>query len=501
MKIEILENEYWWGLFADRGHQMPYGKDTDIEIPMSSCDQGAFILLSNMGRFIYSEKPHTLSFKDGFIDIEEENFEIDFKDGFSTLRGAYMEVSQKYFEKSENIPDEKFFAVSQYNTWIELMYNQNQEDILNYAREIVRNNMPPGILMIDEGWSNDYGIYDFSKERFPDPIAMVKELHELGFTVMLWVVPLISPDSNTFRDLRNTDILLRDKDGKIAVREWWNGYSAVLDLSNPASVEWFTQKLDECKEKYGIDGFKFDSADSYLYKRDDKLHTPCEPLDMTTLYNSLGEKYPINEFRAAWNVKGRAYVCRLQDKLPSWGSDGLLALIPDTCIQGLVGSFFGCPDMIGGGSYGSFLDGFKLDEELYIRWLELSALCPMMQFSIAPWRVLSKENFETVKEYVKLHQKYSALFISLAKDAAKTKEPIVRFMEYEFPHEGFEKVTDCFMLGKNILVAPVVQKGERVKKVKLPKGKWLCDKMHYDGGQTVEIEAPLQKLLIFEKMQ
>ena len=66
------------------------------------------------------------------IDIEEVGFDIDFKDGFSNLRGAYMEVSQKYFDKGENIPDEKFFAVSQYNTWIELMYNQNQDDILNY---------------------------------------------------------------------------------------------------------------------------------------------------------------------------------------------------------------------------------------------------------------------------------------------------------------------------------------------------------------------------------
>lgn len=500
MKIEILENEYWWGLFADRGYEMPYSRETNLEIPMETCDQGAFMLLSNMGRYIYSERAHTLSIKNGYINIGE-NGDVEFKDGFSSLRGAYKAVAEKYFLPDGNIPDERFFAVPQYNTWIELMYNQNQADIISYAEEIVKNGMPPGILMIDEGWSNDYGIYDFSAERFPDPYAMVDRLHELGFTVMLWVVPLISPDSNTFRELRNTDILLHNKDGKIAVREWWNGYSAVLDLSNPKAIEWFTQKLDECMKKYNIDGFKFDSADAYLYKIDDKAYAPCEPLDMTTLYNELGKKYKFNEFRAAWNVKGRPYVCRLQDKAHSWGNDGLSAIIPDTFIQGLVGSFFGCPDMIGGGAYGSFLGDFKLDEELYLRWIAASTLCPMMQFSIAPWRVLSSENFETVQKFIGLHQKYSDTFITLAKEAAKTCEPIVRLMEYEFPHQGFEQTTDCFMLGSNILVAPVLKKGEMAKSVKLPTGKWCCDGCVFDGGQTVTLDAPPEKLIVFEKLR
>lgn len=498
MKIEILENEYWWGLFADRGYEMPYSRETNLEIPMETCDQGAFLLFSNMGRYIYSEKAHTLSIKNGYINIED-NDDVELKDSFSTLRGAYMAVAEKYFLSDGNIPDEKFFAVPQYNTWIELMYNQNQADIISYAEEIVKNGMPPGILMIDEGWSNDYGIYDFSAERFPDPCAMVDRLHELGFTVMLWVVPLISPDSNTYRELRETDILLHDKDGKIAVREWWNGYSAVIDLSNPKAVEWFTQKLDECMKKYNIDGFKFDSADAYLYKTDDKAYAPCEPLDMTTLYNELGKKYKFNEFRAAWNVKGRPYVTRLQDKAHSWGNDGLSAIIPDTCIQGLVGSFFGCPDMIGGGAYGSFLGDFKLDEELYLRWLQASVLCPMMQFSIAPWRVLSNENFETVKKYVKLHQKYSDTFIALAKEAAKTREPIVRLMEYEFPNQGFEKVNDQFMLGKDILVAPVINKDGVKREVKLPIGEWKYDGNIFDGGKTVIINTPFDTLAIFEK--
>ena len=500
MIIKIIEDEYWWGLFADRGYEMPYGKETEKEIPMETCDQGAFILVSNMGRYIYSEKAHVLHFAGGCICVEDENGETEFAEGFSSLHGAYMAVAGKYFQSDGNIPDERFFTFPQYNTWIELMYNQNQADILNYAEEIVKNKMPPGILMIDEGWSNDYGIFDFSKERFPNPCAMIDRLHALGFTVMLWVVPLISPDSNTFRELRNTDILLRDKNGETAVRKWWNGYSSVLDLSNPKAIEWFREKLDECMKKYKVDGFKFDSGDAYLYKPDDKAFAPGESLDMTTIYNTLGKNYNFNEFRAAWNVKGKPYVCRLQDKAHSWGNDGLGAIIPDSCIQGLVGNFFGCPDMIGGGAYGSFTDDLKFDEELYLRWMQASALCPMMQFSIAPWRVLSEENFKIVQKYITLHQKYSETFIALAKEAAHGREPIVRLMEYEFPHQGFEKITDQFMLGSSIMVAPVIKKGETSRNVKLPCGKWRYDGSILDGGQTVTVNAALDTLPVFEKI-
>lgn len=500
MKIKILQNEYWWGLFSDHGHQMPYSEKTSLEILPDTCDQGAFILLSSAGRYIYSEEAHTVVIKNGFIDIEENGFKTELFAGFESLRGAYRKMAKAHFLSNGTIPDERFFAVPQYNTWIELMYNQNEEDILRYAQEITDNGLPPGILMIDEGWANDYGIYDFSCERFKNPRGMVDKLHSMGFTVMLWVVPLISPDSNTFRELRDTDILLRDKDGEIAVRKWWNGYSCVLDLSNPRAVKWFCDKLDLCKEKYGVDGFKFDSADAYLYRADDKAERCGQPFDMTEYYNALGEKYPFNEFRAGWNIKGRSYVCRLQDKAHSWGEDGLEAIIADTCNQGLIGSFFGCPDMIGGGLYGSFLgDGFKIDEELYIRWAQASALCPMMQFSIAPWRVLSKENFDIVKKYVNLHQEYSATFLKLAKEAAKSNEPIVRFLEYNFPHQGFENVRDMFMLGENILVAPVLEKGKRETEIRLPHGKWICGGKTYSGGESVRVASPMEELVVFEK--
>ena len=123
------------------------------------------------------------------------------------------------------------------------MYNQNQKQILEYAKTLKEAGLPPGVLMIDEGWAPDYGDYDFCARKFSDPKKMVDELHEMGFKVMLWVTPLISPDSDCYRELRNTNYLIKNSDGKLAVREWWNGFSAVLDLSNPEVCDWFDGKL------------------------------------------------------------------------------------------------------------------------------------------------------------------------------------------------------------------------------------------------------------------
>ena len=74
------------------------------------------------------------------------------------------------------------------------MYEQNQEGVLKYAEGILKNGLPPGIIMIDDTWQEDYGKWDFNPARFRDPKAMVDRLHRMGFKVMLWICPFVSMD-------------------------------------------------------------------------------------------------------------------------------------------------------------------------------------------------------------------------------------------------------------------------------------------------------------------
>lgn len=500
MDIKLLENEYWYGGAAHFGHAMPYDKNSNVTINLITgegiLDQYSPLYFSTKGRYIHSSKPFVIEFRNGTIHITGD---AELSEGHGTLKGAQLAAAKKHFRLSGEIPDESFFTKPQYNTWIELMYNQNQKQILEYARSLKSSGMPSGILMIDEGWAPDYGVFDFCPRKFSDPGAMTDELHALGFKVMLWITPHISPDSDCFRELRNTDYLIKDKNGDFAVREWWNGYSCILDLSNPAACNWFRERLEKLMDTYGIDGFKFDAGGAYLYRSDDKTHVVQEACEHTKTFDSFGGSFKFNELRSVWDCGGLPVVCRLQDKAPQWDERGLGAIIPNMLAQGLLGYFFGCPDMIGGGDYGGFTkEGFQTDEELYLRWLEASVLCPMMQFSISPKRILSPEAYNSVLKITEIHTELSDTIIKLAKNAAVTGEPIMRYMEYEFPGQGFEKVTDQFMLGDEILVAPVLRKGCTQRTVKLPSGcRIFRGEEELSGGKNIIINAAADELPIF----
>jgi alpha-glucosidase (family GH31 glycosyl hydrolase) len=154
-----------------------------------------------------------------------------------------------------------------------------------------------------------------------------------------------------------------------------------------------------------------------------------------------------------------------------------------------------CPDLIGGGEYLSFRDAKTLDEELVVRAAQVHALMPMMQFSAAPWRVLSAQNLETARQAAVLHEKMGLEILTLARSAAVSGEPIVRSLEYQFPNQGYGAITDQFLLGEKILVAPVLEKGATQRMVVFPPGRWRGDdRQPVTGPATQTIQAPLTRL-------
>jgi len=152
--------------------------------------------------------------------------------------------------------------------------------------------------------------------------------------------------------------------------------------------------------------------------------------------------------------------------------------------------------MIGGGSWLKFVSpDFVLDEELFIRSTQCSTLLPMMQFSLSPWRVLGKKALEICLRMSALHVEMSGTIEGLARHAAETGEPIVRHMEYVFPHQGYEKIKDQFLLGDGILVAPILQKGATSREILFPPGRWIGDDSStVEGPCRKTVSAPLERL-------
>jgi alpha-glucosidase len=155
--------------------------------------------------------------------------------------------------------------------------------------------------------------------------------------------------------------------------------------------------------------------------------------------------------------------------------------------------------MIGGGDFSSFVSGSTLDQELIVRSAQCQALMPMMQFSVAPWRVLDREHLDAVKKAVEIRQLFVPKIMKLANISAKTGAPIVSNMEYIFPNQGFETCKDQFMLGDDILVCPIVEKGYK-RNVVFPKGSWKSNKGEMFKGPAIkQFDVPLNEILWFEK--
>ena len=519
-QFPMLKNEFWWG-GTTASDQCPLTAESDYHYDFrADCqNQTMPLFVSSEGRYIHSDRPFRVDVSKGVFHIDGESVALE-KAG-ATLREAYQAAQRAHFPCDQHSLPEAFFRTAQYNSWMEFTYYPTQEGVIKFAEDYLRHGFAPGILILDEGWHGRYGCWKFDAARFPDPKAMVDRLHEMGFKVLLWVVPFVCADGPDFvrslRPLVGTDpemakhLYMRTKEGEVALVRWWNGFSAVLNLNNPWDAKFLDDQLQFLMKEYGVDGFKFDGGTPMRYSSDNVVNgefdTDLSPHELNQAWNRFGSRYPFHEYKDSYGCGGKNCIQRLRDKSHSWNDNGINQLIPCAITCGLIGHPFICPDMIGGGEWSlNYKPGFHVDEELFVRMAQCSALFPMMQFSWAPWRVLSEESLACCVEAAKLHQKMAPEICALVREAEKTGEPILRALEYNAPHQGLAWIKDEFMLGEDILAAPVVTPGTREKTVWFPRGRWqdadghVFDFTSPDADPCRTFDTPLSKLLWFRRL-
>jgi alpha-glucosidase (family GH31 glycosyl hydrolase) len=475
--LRLLPDERWWGGAVADGKAMPFGNAPHrrnlarsagfIDDDNGGANQSAPLLVSNKGRYVWSDDPFEFAFN-GSGGLRGVGSQIVSGQGTSSLAGAFRAASTAHFPAAGRTPAAAMLSAPQYNTWIEMPYHPTQTAVLAYVRGLLDHGFPPGVVMVDDQWSVDYGNWRYDRAKFPDPVGMAAQLHDMGCALMLWVVPFVSPDSENFRKLDSRGWLVRRPDGEPAIRRWWNGYSSILDLTHADAVGWLHTQLGSLISNFGVDGFKFDAGDLRDYRADDVTTAGNGAVGQCEAWARFGVKYAFNEFRACWKMGGQPLAQRLHDKPPIWGPDGLDSLIPEGIAQGLIGHPYICPDMIGGGDV-SFTDA-GVDQQLFVRYAQCAALFPLMQFSMAPWRVLDEPHLAAVRAAVDLHQKLVPEILQLAEHAAASGEPILRSLAYTF--SGYDDVTDQFLLGEDILCAPVLERDALARRVLIPPGRW-----------------------------
>ena len=358
-----------------------------------------------------------------------------------------------------------------WSTWARYKDAVTQADVLEFANDIVDRGLPRSIMGIDDRWSVKYGDLEFDKTKFPHPREMIDKLHELGFVVTLWVTPFANTDSEAVRS--HPEFFVRTRDGTVGDFDWWQPTRvAAVDVTNPKAAQWFVSRLQRLCDVYGLDGFKFDAGEpSFLPSECLLQDTMISPAEYTqTWLHEIASNFPVSEVRSG--VRGcqtATPMFRLFDRFSTWGlQNGLASVLAGLLTSGILGYPFCIPDYIAGNAYGDETP----DAELLIRWAQASAAMPAMQFSIPPWE-MGEECDSLCGKALKWREKvFWPRIEACIKAAQEEYVPICRPMWWVEPHGGVEKVYDQFMVGDDMVVAPVVIPGQRERNVFLPTGRW-----------------------------
>lgn len=520
LTLDLLPGEYWWGGEVGEGWHMPIGADQDYRADMrvrfgaSGNNQAAPLMLSTKGRWIWCENAFAYRFEKGRLFVEaDEGFAVRTGRAGESLRSAFEHCSKAFFPPA-GTPQLLFFEKPILNSWMEHLQNQSQERFTEFVDSFFRNGEEPGVVMVDCFWQKGlYGDWHFN-EKFPDPQKMVNDLHKRGCAVMLWISPFLDEQAPDQKKLYSAGCLiprgkrstmdLADPDAPGQTKSVVTGDKPpILDPSHPKARAWFRGELERLMKDYGVDGFFFDYGDCSDFQ-DGRPFVPFDPkatnADLTHAIQSFGETVPYQQLRAAWKQGGRPVMNTLRDKGMTWPE--VRRCVADMIAAGQLGYPFIVADLVGGGLGGAFRrSGGKVDQEIYLRHLEVQALSPMVQFSLSPWRLLSVENQARLKKVLAVRRRFTPYIVEQAKSCGRTGLPMLRSMDFQFPGKGYERILDQFMLGDDLLVAPVVEGGVKTRTVVIPEGTWRSDRGEtVVGPKTVTVETPLERLPYFERI-
>ena len=402
-------------------------------------------------------------------------------------------MAKKYIPKPTKIVSPDVLSRPIWTTWAKYKGKINQDKVMKFAKDITGYGTGYQIsqLEIDDRWTSTYGDLDFDKTKFPNATLMISNLTSMGIPVTVWIHPFFNNDSNSYQSYSNISGLIKsDTSASPALTSWWRAKdktAGVLDVTNTKAVDKFLAGLRQLKTQHNITSFKFDAGETNwlpkTYKMQDDL---ANPSDYTTKYVEMARRADDSmrqEVRAGYKSQASSMMVRMLDRASNWGRNrGLKTLIPTALTFGMMGYPFVLPDLIGGNAMdvsdsGSVttMDGVNLpDKELYIRWLQATALLPMMQFSIGPWDY--KEDpliARLTKKFIDLHEKYAPTIIKLGQEAVAEGNPIIRPLWWTDPEDEVTLTCDDqFLLGNDILVAPVLEQGMTSRDVYIPSGQW-----------------------------
>lgn len=526
-------------LFGMGQYQQPYLnlKGNILELAQRNSQISVPFALSSLGYGFLWNNPAVgqASFGKNYTEwIARSTKEMDY---WITTGDTPKQILAQYTAVTGRAPE---FPESLMGLWQCKLRYRTQEEVLSVARRYQAEGIHIDQIVIDFFHWTLQGDWKFDKTYWPDPKAMVDELHSMGIRVIVSVWPSVDRKSENFGPMMERGLLIRTERGAAQTYDY-QGDCVELDPFNPETRNYV---WEVCRKNYydlGFDAFWLDNSepDYGVYDFENYRYCIGPALSCSNMYPQMFSRIFYDEMIREENYRGPvanllrcAWAGSQKYGNIVWSGDvpSTFESFRDQLQCGLNMGLAGIP------WWTTDIGGFMTDDvndpdfrQLLIRWYQFAVYSAVLRMhgnrgphDIPPlddrdwgggylytgqsnelWSY-GEENYKIMRDYYELRISMHDYIASLYKEASENGSPLIRTMFYEFPEDPVcWNLEDQYMFGSSYLVAPILHLNQFERRVYLPEGSWKLTSTGqiFQGGGSVTVSAPLSYMPVFEKLE
>ena len=396
-----------------------------------------------------------------------------------------------------------------------------ESEVKRIAQTFRDKKIPCDVIYLDIDYMNGYRVFTWNKDRFPNPPKMLSELKDEGFKIVPIIDPGIKADTSYFaaKEGLKKDLFVKYPDGVVYEGQVWPSWSYFTDFTKKEGRDWWGEKLSVML-KQGVEGFWNDMNEPSVWGQAFPDMVQFYDNGFGASHRKIHNVYALEEAKATYDaflkyspnkrhfMLTRAGFAGIQRYSAVWTGDNVSneESLRLACTMPLGMGLSGLPFV--GSDAGGFIG--VPSPELYTRWMELGAFTPFFRGHSAinqkdkePW-AFGQEVEGWVRNIISLRYEMLPFLYNEFYNSTQTGLPIMRpmFLNYQDDDECYTGAAQYqFMIGENLLVAPVFNEHSNFKKLYLPDGKWYdwwTGKI-YNGHQWIIVDAPVYQIPFFIK--